>query len=39
MENKTYRELDAFIAAHRGELNSEADVERLVDLFMQKQAL
>lgn len=37
MENKTYRELDAFIAAHRDELNSEADVERLVDLFMQEQ--
>ena len=34
---KVYRELDAYLDAHRSEIKSEADLEALIDLFMQQQ--
>lgn len=35
---KLYRELDAYLEAHRSEIKSEADVEALIDRFMQQQS-
>ena len=35
---KMFRELDAFISCHQDEIRSDADVERLVDLYMSQQS-